>query len=635
MKRFLYFLIILSVAGCNLQNKKPEDNSARQVKKYSIAQFFKNTSYIGAGFSHDESKLLVTSNETGINNLFELPVDGSGTIQITKSTTESMYAVSCFPEDDRVLYSSDVGGNELDHIYLSNTDGSIKDITPWEQAKSGFFIWSRDNKSFFLISNKRDSRYFDLYEVDLKTFEPKIFYRNDEGFDIKSISSDKRYLALSKSITSSNTDLYIFDMGKNSTVKISKHEGDAIYDAQFFDLKTQNLFYLTNENNEFLYLVKYNLETGNKEKVWGTKWDVWYTFNSYNEKYRVISLNEDARTIVMVVDLATGDFVNLPDFGHSDIKNIGISKSENLVFLEVGNCVTPNDIYIYDFRTKNLKKLTNSLNPEIDPADLVMGEVIRYPSFDDLRIPAIYYKPHSASLSNTVPALVWVHGGPGGQSRLTYSALIQYLVNHDYAILAVNNRGSEGYGKSFQKMDDLKHGDVDLKDCIYGKNFLLSSGVIDQQKIGIIGGSYGGFMTMAALAFTPDEFAAGVNIFGVTNWLRTLRSIPPYWESFRKALYAEMGDPNTTDSVMLYNTSPLFHAQNVTKPLIVLQGKNDPRVLQAESDEIVDAVRKKGVPVEYILFEDEGHGFVKKENEIEGYGKILEFLDKYLKRESD
>jgi dipeptidyl aminopeptidase/acylaminoacyl peptidase len=180
-------------------------------------------------------------------------------------------------------------------------------------------------------------------------------------------------------------------------------------------------------------------------------------------------------------------------------------------------------------------------------------------------------------------------------------------------------------------MDDRKHGDVDLKDCIYGKNFLTGTGVVDTEKIGIIGGSYGGFMTMAALAFTPDEFAVGVNIFGVTNWLRTLKSIPPYWESFRKALYAEMGDPGTTDSVMLYNTSPLFHAQKVTKPLIVLQGANDQRVLQAESDEIVKAVKGNSVPVEYLLFEDEGHGFVKKENEIEGYGKILEFLDKYLK----
>jgi dipeptidyl aminopeptidase/acylaminoacyl peptidase len=278
-----------------------------------------------------------------------------------------------------------------------------------------------------------------------------------------------------------------------------------------------------------------------------------------------------------------------------------------------------------------LKRLTDTLNPEIDAQDLVEGEVIRYESFDGLEIPAVFYKPHQASKANKVPALVWVHGGPGGQSRLNYFALIQFLVNHGYAIVAVNNRGSSGYGKTFYKMDDQKHGDVDLKDCIAAKDFLAGTGYIDTEKIGIIGGSYGGYMVMAALTFAPEEFTVGVNIFGVTNWLRTLKSIPPYWESYRKALYAEMGDPFSADSTRLFNISPLFHAENVTKPLMVLQGVNDPRVLQVESDEMVAAVRANGLPVEYVLFEDEGHGFVKKKNEIKGYGQILTFLDRYLK----
>jgi dipeptidyl aminopeptidase/acylaminoacyl peptidase len=180
-------------------------------------------------------------------------------------------------------------------------------------------------------------------------------------------------------------------------------------------------------------------------------------------------------------------------------------------------------------------------------------------------------------------------------------------------------------------MDDLNHGDKDLKDCVEGKNWLATQPEIDGDKIGIIGGSYGGYMTMAALTYTPDEFAVGVNLFGVTNWIRTLRSIPPWWESFKDALYLELGDPNSADSVRLKAISPLFHTDKVTKPLIVLQGSKDPRVLQVESDEIVAGVKKNGVPVEYVLFEDEGHGFVKKENQIEAYSRVLQFLDVYLK----
>lgn len=180
-------------------------------------------------------------------------------------------------------------------------------------------------------------------------------------------------------------------------------------------------------------------------------------------------------------------------------------------------------------------------------------------------------------------------------------------------------------------MDDLNHGDKDLKDCIAGKDWLATQPGINGSKIGIIGGSYGGYMTMAALTFAPEEFDVGVNIFGVTNWIRTLRSIPAWWESSRIALYKELGDPYSADSVRLEAISPLFHTERVTKPLMVLQGAKDPRVLQVESDEIVAGVRQNGVPVEYVLFEDEGHGFLKKENQIKGYSQILEFLNVHLK----
>ncbi|MBN2172539.1 MAG: S9 family peptidase [Bacteroidales bacterium] len=634
MRQTIYILLSLLIFSCNQPSKKT-GKEPRTVQKYTIEQFYKNIDIYGGSFSYDESRLLFTSNETGIFNLFSYPVDGSEPQQLTFSANESYFAISYFPDDNRFMYSADMGGNEIDHIYLVNLDGSKIDLTPWEEAKSNFFGWSRDEKSFFFISNKRNPRFFDLYEMDIETFEPKLIYQNDEGLDVGAISEDKRYLALTKSITTSNNEMYLYDRESGDLEHISEHEGDAEYNPQFFDLSNEHLFFKTNENSEFQYLVKMNLETGEREKVWSTNWDVWYAYNSFNEKYRVIGVNEDGRTIVNVVDLATGDNIPLPDFEDGDIKSVSISRSEDLMLLTVGGSTSPNNKFLYEFDTKKLTQLTHTLNPEIDPNDLVPGKVVRYKSFDGLDIPAIYYQPHSATQREKVPALVWVHGGPGGQSRLSYFALIQYLVNHDYAILAVNNRGSSGYGKTFYKMDDRKHGDEDLKDCIYGKEFLSSTGVVNTDEIGIIGGSYGGYMVMAALTFTPDEFAAGVNLFGVTNWLRTTRSIPPYWESFKKALYDEMGDPYTEDSIMLYKKSPLFFAQNVTKPLMVLQGANDPRVLQVESDEIVKAVRNNGVPVEYVLFDDEGHGFVKKENEIEGYGKILKFLDTYLKGESD
>jgi len=271
------------------------------------------------------------------------------------------------------------------------------------------------------------------------------------------------------------------------------------------------------------------------------------------------------------------------------------------------------------------------MNAAIDTDFLVDGEVVRYASFDGVEVPAILYKPRGASAASPAPATLWVHGGPGGQSRLGYNPMIQYIVNRGYAVLAVNNRGSSGYGKTFFHMDDRNHGDGDLRDCVEGRRYLETLDWIDGERIAIAGGSYGGFMVLAALAFQPDVFDAGVDIFGVSNWWRTLSSIPPWWGAQAEALYAEIGDPRTEEE-RLKAISPLFHADAIQKPLLVIQGANDPRVLKAESDEIVAAVEKNGVPVEYIVFDDEGHGFEKKTNQIIATESIVKFLDAHLAR---
>jgi dipeptidyl aminopeptidase/acylaminoacyl peptidase len=199
-------------------------------------------------------------------------------------------------------------------------------------------------------------------------------------------------------------------------------------------------------------------------------------------------------------------------------------------------------------------------------------------------------------------------------------------------VLAVNNRGSSGYGKTFKSLDNQKHGVDDLKDCLEGKNYLQNLDYVNDDKIGIIGASYGGYLSLAALTFYPDEFSVGVDMFGISNWFNVLNNIPAYWETRKKALYAEMGNPKT-DSIMLYNKSPLFFSEKIKKPLLVVQGANDSRVPQSESDSIVARVKKNGTPVEYLIFDDEGHGVRKPENKIETLKAIATFLNKYLKDE--
>lgn len=611
---------------------KPKDEAkiVSEVKSYTIEQFMGNENASANGFSSDKSKVLITSNRSGVYNMYNVSAEGGEFIPITQSDSASVYGISYFPNDDRILFRMDGNGDEIYKIFVKDSSG-IKRLTPEKNVRALFQGWAKDGKSFYYNSNERNPQMMDVYEMDIATFKPKLILKNEDAMDFGGISADKNYMLLSKSITTNDSDLYLLNLKTNQKTKIN--ESLSKNTPEDFSPDGKSFYYTTDDNSEFSYLMKYDIENGTNEKVLEKDWDINAFYFTHNGKYQVMFSNEDAKTKMYVTEVATGNELNFPDIDGQAIEAARFSNDETMALLTVGSSQLPTNTYSYNIDSGKYHKLTDVLNKEINPDDLVKATVVRYKSFDGLEIPAIYYQPKQANVDNKTPALVWVHGGPGGQSRQGYSSLIQYLVNHGYAILAVNNRGSSGYGKTFFQMDDQNHGDKDLKDCIAGKDWLASQDMIDKDKIGIIGGSYGGYMTMAALTYAPDEFQVGVNIFGVTNWIRTLKSIPPWWESFKDALYTEMGDPNTADSVRLKEISPLFHTENVTKPLMVLQGAQDPRVLKIESDEIVEGVKKNGVPVEYVVFEDEGHGFVKKENEIEAYGKILKFLDQYLKGE--
>jgi dipeptidyl aminopeptidase/acylaminoacyl peptidase len=603
--------------------------ASRAVKRYTIEQFMDTTRIGGASFSEDEKQLLFHSNKTGIFNVYTVPVTGGAAKQLTNSTKESTFSVTYLP-DGRFIYDYDRGGNENSHLYLREADGSERDLTPGEKTKANFLGWARDRKSFFISTNARDPKFFDVFEVSLSDFKPVLLYKDEAGYDVGDISNDRKFVALQKTATTVDTDLYLYNTATKELKHLTPHEGDVSHAPQSFDPDSKYLYYTTDEGGEFQYAKRYDLATGKTEVVQKAPWDIQSVWFSRHGRYRVTVINADARTVIEVWDTKTGQPVKLPQMAEGDITGLQFSPSEKLLAFYINGDRSPSNLHVYDFATRKVTKLTESLNPEIDPADLVEAKNIRYKSFDGMEIPAILYKPHEATAQSKVPAVVLVHGGPGGQARRGYKAQVQFLVNHGYAVLDVNNRGSSGYGKTFFAADDGKHGREPLWDVVEAKKYLKSTGYVDERKIGIMGGSYGGYMVLAALAFKPEEFAVGVDIFGVSNWVRTLQSIPPYWESFRKALYKEVGDPST-QLEMLRETSPLFHADKITKPLLVIQGANDPRVIKPESDEIVEAVRKKGGVVEYVVFDNEGHGFTKKANELRANKAILDFLDKHLK----
>jgi dipeptidyl aminopeptidase/acylaminoacyl peptidase len=650
---FILCLSVFVLAGCGdrqaadptITESDAADTSmaavaAPEVPKYSAEDFFETTSYslVGAAahaFSADGQALLISSDQSGVFNVYALPVDGSAAQQLTDSDDNAVFAVSWFPADKRILYTYDGGGNELNHVIVRETDGSYKDLTPGDELKARFLKWADDGSHFYLATTERNQTSFDVYRYSASDYSRELVYENP-GYAISDVSGDGRWVSLDKPRTSANSDIYVADLENvgSEPVLITEHEGNIEYGTYEIMPDNESLVYSTNEHGEFAQAWVYNLVSGERSELVTSDWDVSYVTYSRSGKYQVSGINADARTEVRVRDLEAGEELVLPELPPGDLRNVRFSADETHIALIVNADDSPSNVFVIDLQDAETRQLTQALNPKIDQSHLVRSEVIRYESFDGVKIPSILYKPHGASAANPVPALVLVHGGPGGQTRTGYRAMVQHLVNHGYAILGANNRGSSGYGKTFYHMDDRKHGEEDLQDIVYGRQYLESLDWVDGEKVGVIGGSYGGYMVAAALTFEPEAFEVGIDIFGVTNWVRTLESIPPWWESFKESLYDEMGDP-AVDAERHRRISPLFHAENIVKPTLVIQGANDPRVLQVESDELVAAIQANEVPVEYLVFPDEGHGFRKKQNRIAASDAYVRFLDTHLKGDDD
>ncbi len=625
------------LVACSPGGPVEPDNTSQVAATYTIEEFLGTTNVFGASFSPDHSKLLVSSDASGVFNAYAVDVESGEMTALTESK-ESIRVVGYFPDDERFLYLSDQGGNELDHLFVRDLDGSVIDLTPGagldSKLKANFAGWAEDERTFFLLSNERDARYFDLFEVAVDDFAITTLFEDNEGLAFGGLSPDKRFIAFNRLRTRADSDLVLHDLDSREALEITAHEGEISNNFQDFSPDGAALYYTTDKDSEYQYLMRYDMESGEHSEVLRPDWDVTFARFSRDGQYLVAGINNDARTELRLFRIPEFTAVALPKLAGLNMGGVTFSDDSSLMAFYASSSQRPRDLYLYSLDGTAPKRLTQSLNPAIDAGDLVSEEIVRFASYDGVEIPGLLMKPHGASAENKVPALVWVHGGPGGQSRIGYSGLRQYLVNHGYAVYAINNRGSSGYGKTFFQLDDRKHGEADLGDCVASKQMLIDTGWIDAERVGIIGGSYGGYMVVAALAFEPEAFEVGVDLFGVTNWLRTMRSIPPWWEAARESLFDEMGDPEV-DEEYLKRISPLFHAEKITKPLMVLQGANDPRVLQSESDEIVEKVKANQVPVEYIIFPDEGHGFRKKANQEKGNRQILEFLDRYLKGEAE
>src|SRR5689334_10558775 len=317
-RRIALAFVMAAWSAAALAQKRPS-------REYTIEQFLSTTAISGASFSADGSKLLFSSDASGVRNVQSIPISGGAPAALTNSTTDTTTAVAYFPNDDRFLFTRDTGGNELNHLYVQTPSGEEKDLTPGEKLKAAFLKWTRDGDAFYVRSNERDPRFFDVYRYDAKTYARSLFYQDDVGYDVGDISEDAQWIALQKINSTADSDLYLWSTAKKTMILLSKHEGMATYEPECFDPDSKWLYYLTNDGAEFTRVRRYELASGKTEDVEKADWDVSWTFFSENGKYRVSAVNQDGRSVLRVWDGRTGALVPMPSLPPGEISSVRVS----------------------------------------------------------------------------------------------------------------------------------------------------------------------------------------------------------------------------------------------------------------------------------------------------------------------
>ena len=543
-----------------------------------------------------------------------------------------------------ILFVQDKAGDENHNVYAVNPADSpasgqdvpaARNLTDVKGVSATIYTVPRTEPDAIYVGlNDRDASWHDLYKVKISTGERTLIRKNTERivvyvFDLK----DQLRLAV-RSAENGDTDILRVD-GDKSTKVYSCNVFESCAPVRFHK-DGLRVYFTTNKGSDvdLLRLVLFNPTTGKEELVESDplkRVDFGNAAFSEVSDELVATLYEDERERVYFKDKNfEADYKSVQkQLPGKKLTFTSTTKDEKLFILTANSDIDPGSTYLFDRTTKKLT-LQYQSREKLNRSYLAPMNPVKYPSSDGLEIPAFLTLPKGVEPKN-LPVIIVPHGGPWYRDSWGYNAFAQFLANRGYAVLQPNFRGSTGYGKKFIDSGNKQWGDKMQDDVTWGAKYLIAQGIADPKRVGIMGGSYGGYVTLAGVAFTPDVYAAAVSFVGPSNLITLLESIPPYWESGRKLFHERMGDPNTPEGrAQLLRQSPLTSAAKIKTPLMVIQGANDPRVTKRESDQIVIALRDRGFPVEYIVAPDEGHGFTRSVNNMAMFASAEKFLAKYL-----
>jgi dipeptidyl aminopeptidase/acylaminoacyl peptidase len=606
------------------------DQSPVPAPRIPLRDFFRNPDETGFQISPDGSYLSWLAPYERRLNVFVRPLAGGAPVRVTSETARDIGGY--FWKGERIVYVKDAGGDENFHVVtVDRTGGDARDLTPGEKVKADVVdILEDDDAHLILAHNRRDETVFDVFRVNLATGEETPIAQNPGNIVSWGTDHEGR-LRIATTSDGVDTSLLYRASEDEEFAPILTTSFKETVSPLFFTFDNRRLYVASNRGRDKSAIFEFDPVTAKEGALLVESPEADVDSLSYSHKRKVLTAARwvtskvqrkffDAQTEAMFRDLEA----RLPGY---EISLTSADKAEDKFVVAATSDRTPGKRYLYDKATRELTLLAD-VAPWLPEDELAPMRPIQYTSRDGLVIHGYLTLPKGVEARN-LPVVVNVHGGPWHRDVWGYNPEVQFLANRGYAVLQVNFRGSTGYGRAFWEASFREWGRKMQDDVTDGVQWLIAQGIADPARVAIYGGSYGGYATLAGLAYTPDLYAAGIDYVGVSNLLTFMKSIPPYWKPMLAMLQEMVGDMEK-DEAMLRAASPVFSADRIKAPLLIAQGAKDPRVVKSESDQMVEAMRKRGVEVEYLVKDNEGHGFHNEENRFEFYEAMERFLDRHL-----
>ena len=587
----------------------------------------------GLAFTPDGEHVLFVSNLSGQFNLWCVPAEGGWPDQLSAFTDDTVRLMGVSSRDGTVAFCADHDGDEFHQIYLLEAGGGWPEkITdaPDVQHYVGGDCFSPDGTKLAFAANARTPTDMEVWIRDLDTGEIQSLFGEGKYSFPAGWSPDGTKLVALDFRNNSDSTLHLIDLESGEAPEVTPHEEDGLYLPGPWAADGSGFYLLSDEGREFRGLAFYDVNTGSWDWVETSEADIEEVGISRDGRVLAWLVNENGWDMLKVRELQTGRDLPDPDLPRGARPHltgfqppVAVSADGARVAVILSGPRRPGEVWVVDTESGESHAVTESRIGGLREEDLVDVDLISYPSFDGRQIPAWLYRPEA---EGKVPVVLAIHGGPEAQERALYNPLYQYLLSRGIAVMATNIRGSTGYGKSYQRLIQRDWGGGDLKDWDHAVRWLHEQDWVDPDRIGVWGGSYGGFAVLTCVTRLPDYWAAAVDIFGPSNLISFAKAVPPTWRRMMKRF---VGDPEE-DADLLRERSPMTYIENATTPMLVIQGAKDPRVVQAESDQLVEKLRSLGREVEYIVFDDEGHGFTKRQNELKAHGASAAWLKRHL-----